>query len=246
MLLQTIKLYDIRVKAAAQGSGAVPTINSGSTMVNPPPPLTPFFLPLPSPPDLRRLIAPFQVTKLAVCAMQPRWLASCSDDGIVKVWDVAMPSEPITSASTGSKTVTDLSFHPQRRGDAHSIFESCVVTTFAGLLLAALRAEQRVEIFDISLAPLSGGESVSTAPWRSYDVAEEVSIAFLFLIHCDRLILLLPGCGGLLAAAVRCFPPLCSALHDEWFVSIHPHSPGAGVWRARLFAHVACALAFDV
>ena len=32
--MQTIKLYDIRVKPAAQGSGAVPTINTGSTMVS--------------------------------------------------------------------------------------------------------------------------------------------------------------------------------------------------------------------
>ena len=48
--------------------------------------------------------------------MQPRWLASCSDDGLIKLWDVAMPSEPIISAATGSKTVTDLAFHPQRRG----------------------------------------------------------------------------------------------------------------------------------
>ncbi len=91
-------------------------------------------------------------------AMQPRWLASCSDDGIVKVWDVAMPSEPIVSASTSSKTVTDLSFHPQRRG----------------LLLASLRAEQRVEIFDISLAPNAAGASTTISPWRSYDLNEEV------------------------------------------------------------------------
>lgn len=61
-------------------------------------------------------MTPSQVTKLAVCAMQPRWLSSCSDDGVIKVWDVAMPNEPIISAATGSKTVTDLAFHPQRRG----------------------------------------------------------------------------------------------------------------------------------
>jgi WD40 repeat protein len=87
----------------------VPSISSGSTMVptDPPPP---FSVPA------RLLLTMSQVTKLAVCALQPRWLASCSDDGVVKVWDVAMPNEPITSAATGSKTITDLSFHPQRRG----------------------------------------------------------------------------------------------------------------------------------
>ena len=95
-------------------------------------------------------------------SMQPRWLASCSDDGTVKVWDVAMPNEPIACAQTGSKTVTDLAFHPQRRG----------------LLLACLRAELRVEVFDVSLAPHAGGEAATVmVPWRSYDVAEEVYIA---------------------------------------------------------------------
>ena len=95
--------------------------------------------------------------------MQPRWLASCSDDGTVKVWDVAMPNEPIACAQTGSKTVTDLAFHPQRRG----------------LLLASLRAELRVEVFDVSLAPHAGGEAATVmAPWRSYDVAEEVGDIF--------------------------------------------------------------------
>jgi WD40 repeat protein len=97
-----------------------------------------------------------------VSSIQPRWLASCSDDGTVKVWDVAMPSEPIACAQTGSKTVTDLAFHPQRRG----------------LLLASLRAELRVEVFDVSLTPHAGGEAATVmAPWRSYDVAEEVYIA---------------------------------------------------------------------
>jgi WD40 repeat protein len=110
-LLQTIKLYDIRVKSVSQGSGAVPTISSGSTMVISPCPSRHLFA-----------ITLSQVTKLAVCAQQPRWLASCSDDGIIKVWDVAMPNEPIVSAATGSKTVTDISFHPQRRGTAHAAF----------------------------------------------------------------------------------------------------------------------------
>ena len=41
LLVQTIKLYDIRVKSTSQGSGAVPSISSGSAMVipsSPPPP----------------------------------------------------------------------------------------------------------------------------------------------------------------------------------------------------------------
>jgi hypothetical protein len=52
----------------------------------------------------------------------------------------------------------------------------------SGLLLAALRAEQRIDIFDISLAPLSGCESATMTPWRSYDVAEEVPASRLH--HC--------------------------------------------------------------
>jgi hypothetical protein len=33
-----------------------------------------------------------------------------------------------------------------------------------------------VEIFDVSLAPLAGSECASMAPWRSYDVPEEVPL----------------------------------------------------------------------
>jgi hypothetical protein len=92
-----------------------------------------------------------------------------------------MPNEPITTAHTASKTVTDLSFHPQRRGVRMLAFVFFMHQhNRPGLLLASLRAEQRVEIFDVSLAPLSGSESAPMTPWRTYNVAEEVPSA-LFL-----------------------------------------------------------------
>jgi hypothetical protein len=111
--------------------------------------------------------------------MQPRFLASCSDDGVIKVWDVAMPSEPILSAATGSKTVTDLAFHPQRRGapppsPPGTVLKSSSISQPVGLLLASLRAEQRVEVYDVSCPPVPASEPATITAWRSYDVAEEV------------------------------------------------------------------------
>jgi hypothetical protein len=117
--------------------------------------------------------------------MHPRWLASCSDDGIIKVWDVAMPAEPIVSAATGSKSVTDVSFHPQRRGSTPScLYCQRCLNSLLGLLFASLRAEQRVEIFDVSVAPMAGSEHVAVTPWRSYDLHEEVrlNVAVLFYL----------------------------------------------------------------
>ena len=161
--------------------------------------------------------------------MQPRWLASCSDDGMVKVWDVAMPSEPIACAPTGSKTVTDLAFHPQRRG----------------LLLASLRAELRLEVFDVSLAPHAGSEAATMmAPWRSYDVAEEVShlppAPAILCFHLGQVTRVCTGRCSLLVQPARRCAPLRAHVHDERLISLHLHPSNAAASRQQRWLHRHC------
>ena len=142
-----------------------------------------------------------------------------------------MPSEPIACAQTGSKTVTDLAFHPQRRG----------------LLLASLRAELRVEVFDVSLAPHAGGEAATVmAPWRSYDVAEEVHIAaaacacHTLLSSWSRDVCVCAGRCSLLAQPARPCSPLRAHVHDERLISLHLHPSNAAAGRQQRRLHRHC------
>jgi hypothetical protein len=175
---QTIKLYDIRVKAGAQGSSAVPTISSGSTHVTPPPP----------PPSSSTSSSPrifrSQSLPCAQCSRAGSPAAATTASSKFGTWPcLPSPSSPLPQLQRPLQT-SHFTLNAEVRL-LHPTFLYCklFLNALLGLLFASLRAEQRVEVFDFSLAPMPGSEHVPVTPWRSYELPEEVCRLVTVLFH---------------------------------------------------------------
>ncbi|KAF9946376.1 hypothetical protein BGZ72_000381 [Mortierella alpina] len=107
-------------------------------------------------------------------------MASCSDDGIIKIWDVRNPAQPILSFYTGPKsapqsssTLVRISFNPQRSGLLASLTKEATCLKVWDIQEGTMRAPKTLSRMDSNHALDAGSQqgtgSASGLLSRSHD-----------------------------------------------------------------------------
>jgi hypothetical protein len=151
---------------------------------NPPPP--PRHPPLPSSSSTSSSPRSFRSQSLpcARCSRAGSPAAATTASSKFGTWPcLPSPSSPLPQLQRPSQT-----YHFTLNAEVrllHPTFLYCelFLNALLGLLFASLRAEQRVEVFDFSLAPMPGSEHIPVTPWRSYELPEEVCRLVTILFH---------------------------------------------------------------